>query len=148
MFLWLKRFLGIGERKFPPGPPPLPPGAERIGREELLKAVPCLHPDVERVSDKRYGCLLEWDLSEEQLKAPKHSWFPKYFYKNKKRRHRLVLDDMGRRTVELIDGRNSIAQIAERLCSQTGHPAEVMQTAVLTFVTQLARRNAVSLARQ
>jgi len=141
---WLKRFLGIGEK-----PPSIPQGAVRLRRSELVSAVPELHPDVERITDPRYGCLLEWKLSEEQMERPAHSWFPRLVFRAvRNRRHRLVLDDMGRRTVELIDGRRSIAKIAATLCEKTQYPdVTKMEDAVLAFVTHLVRRNAASLGK-
>ena len=144
MFNWLKRFLGIGE---PPVRPAIPDGYQAIDKKTVLASVPELHPNVERIAEKRYGCTLQWDLSEEQSKRPKRSWFPKFFFNpNRKRRHKLVLDDMGRRTVELIDGRRSVADIAAEMAKQVGCDKKAMQEAILTFVAQLARRNVVTLA--
>ena len=144
MFTWLKHFLGIGE---PPARPAIPDGYQAIDKKTVLASVPALHPNVERIVEKRYGCTLQWDLSEEQSKRPKRSWFPKFFFNpNRKRRHKLVLDDMGRRTVELIDGKRTVADIAAEMAKQVGCDKKAMQEAILTFVAQLARRNVVTLA--
>ncbi len=144
MFNWLKHFLGIGE---PPVRPAIPDGYQAIDKKTVLASVPALHPNVERIAEKRYGCTLQWDLSEEQSKRPKRSWFPKFFFNpNRKRRHKLVLDDMGRRTVELIDGRRTVADIADEMAKQVGCEKKAMKEAILTFVAQLARRNVVTLA--
>ncbi len=144
MFTWLKRFLGIGE---PIVRPAIPDGYQAIDKKTVLASVPALHPNVERIAEKRYGCTLQWDLSEEQSKRPRRSWFPKFFFNpNRKRRHKLVLDDMGRRTVELIDGRRTVADIADEMAKQVGCENKAMQEAILTFVAQLARRNVVTLA--
>ncbi len=144
MFNWLKRFLGIGE---PTVRPAIPDGYQAIDKKTVLASVPALHPNVERIAEKRYGCTLQWDLSEEQSKRPRRSWFPKFFFNpNRKRRHKLVLDDMGRRTVELIDGRRTVADIADEMAKQVGCEKKAMQEAILTFVAQLARRNVVTLA--
>ena len=144
MFNWLKRFLGIGE---PPVRPAIPDGYQAIDKKTLLASVPALHPNVERIAEKRYGCTLQWDLSEEQSKRPKRSWFPKFFFNpNRKRRHKLVLDDMGRRTVELIDGKRTVADIATDMAKQIGCDKKAMEEALLTFIAQLARRNVISLA--
>ena len=145
MFTWLKRFLGIGEAA--PKMPAIPDGYQAIDRKTLLASVPALHPQVERIVEKRYGCTLQWDLSEEQLKRPKKSWFPKFFFNpSRKRRHKLVLDDMGRRTIELLDGHSTVAEIAATLAEQTRCDRKAMEDAVLAFFAQLARRNAVTLA--
>ena len=144
MFNWLKRFLGIGE---PPVRPAIPDGYQAIDKKTILASVPALHPNVERVVEKRYGYTLQWDLSEEQSKRPRRSWFPKFFFNpNRKRRHKLVLDDMGRRTVELIDGKRTVGDIAPEMAKQVGCDKKAMQEAILTFVAQLARRNVVTLA--
>ncbi len=144
MFNWLKRFLGIGE---PPVRPAIPDGYQAIDKKTLLASVPALHPNVERIAEKRYGCTLQWDLSEEQSKRPKRSWFPKFFFNpNRKRRHKLVLDDMGRRTVELIDGKRTVADIATDMAKQIGCDKKAMEEAILTFIAQLTRRNVISLA--
>ena len=144
MFTWLKRFLGVGEA---PAAPAIPDGYQAIDRDTVLASVPALHPDVERVVEKRYGCTLQWDLSEEQSRRPKRSWFPGFFFNPKRRRrHTLVLDDMGRRAVELIDGGRTVADIADEMAKQAGCERKAMQEAVLTFVAQLAKRNVVTLA--
>lgn len=145
MIKFLKKFLGIGE---PPVAKPLdvPPDAMRIPRKTLLRAVPALHPAVERISDKRYGCLLQWKLSESQRVRPKRSWFPSFVFKRADRVHKLVLDDMGRRLVELIDGHRSVESIAAELCKQSGHKQRDMEDAVIAFLAQLVRRNAASIA--
>ena len=144
MFTWLKRFLGIGE---PPVRPAIPDGYQAIDKKTVLASVPALHPGVERIVEKRYGCTLQWDLSEEQSRRPKRSWFPKFFFNPaRKRRHKLVLDDMGRRTIELIDGNRAVADIASEMASQVGCDQKAMEEAVLAFVAQLARRNVVTLA--
>ena len=144
MFTWLKNFLGIGE---PPVRPAIPEGYQAIDKKTVLASVPALHPNVERIVEKRYGCTLQWDLSKEQSKRPRRSWFPKFFFNpNRKRRHKLVLDDMGRRTVELIDGKRTVAEIAGEMAKQVGCDKKAMEEAVLSFVAQLGRRNVVTLA--
>ena len=144
MFTWLKRFLGIGEA---PVRPAIPDGYQAIDKKTVLASVPALHPAVERIVEKRYGCTLQWDLTEEQSKRPRRSWFPNFFFNpSRKRRHKLVLDDMGRRTVELVDGRRTVSEIAAELARHVGCERKAMEEAVLTFVAQLARRNAVTLA--
>ena len=147
MFGFLKRFFGVDDdkRRKKLYDEQLPPESMRISRAKLIHCVPEIHPQVERISDKRYGCLLEWDLSEQQLTPPKKSFFPKYFFKIN-RRHRLVLDDFGRRTVELTDGKRTISEIAEILRKNTSYTQEQMEDALLAFYGQLVRRNAASLA--
>ncbi len=145
MFTWLKNFLGIGESL--PGRPAIPDGYQALDRKTVLASVPALHPEVERVVDRRYGCTLQWDLSENQLKRPRRSWFPNFFFSpSRKRRHKLVLDDMGRRTIELLDGHRTVGEIAAGLAAQVGCDRRAMEDAVLAFISQLARRNAVTLA--
>lgn len=126
----------------PASPPALPPGARTVDTATLIRAIPHLHPQVERISDRRHGCLLSWPVA--QAAARRRTLLGRLFG-TPARRRRLVLDDLGRRTVELIDGRRSLAEIAERLAQQTGHRRADMETAVLTFAGQLVRRNAAAL---
>ena len=148
MFGFLRRFLGIdtdAARRRKLYDEQLPPESMRISRASLVRHIPAIHPEVRRVSDKRYGCLLEWELSESQRTAPKRSFFPRAFFRGR-HTHRLVLDDFGRRTVELADGERDIFEIAEALRQGTPYPQEQMEDAVLAFFGQLVRRNAASLA--
>ncbi len=182
----------------------LPPESMRIPRVKVISSVPELHPNVRRVVDKRYGCLLEWELTEEQRKMPLptkgsgvsttlgkrsfaifallgtivsfiafcvHMTFSVFiifliflmlllsvlnillnfglglsmkFFKRSKY-HKIVLDDFGRRTVELINGQNKVKEIAEKLRTGTSYTQDQMEDAVLAFIGQLVRRNVVSL---
>ncbi len=145
---FLKKFLGVddeGTRRRKLYEEQLPPESMRISRAKLLGYVPEIHPEVERISDKRYGCLLEWELSEAQRTPPKRSFFPKFFFR-RQRRHRLVLDDFGRRTVELTDGVRTVSEIAEKLREGNSYTQRQMEDAVLAFLGQLVRRNAATLA--
>jgi hypothetical protein len=128
----------------PAGPPVLPPGVRPADAATLLRGVPWLHPQVERIGDRRYGCLLAWPVALPESKRRK-SGIGRLF-SGPQRKHRLVLDDLGRRTVELIDGRRSLAEIAAALSRDSGHDRHAMEQAVLTFVGQLVRRNAAVLA--
>jgi hypothetical protein len=124
-------------------PPALPPGARTVDAATLIRAVPHLHPQVERISDRRHGCLLSWPIARPARRRPP-SLLGRLFSAPARKR-RLVLDDLGRRTVELIDGRRSLAVIAARLSQETGHTPADMEAAVLAFVSQLVRRNAAAL---
>lgn len=145
MFRWLGRFLGIGGEK---PARMVPEGYRAVDRATILSSVPALHPCVELVAEKRYGCTLQWELTPEQMNPPRHARrLPKFFVNpSRPRRHTLILDDMGRRTVELIDGSRTIADISATLAGSVGCDAKAMQDAVISFVSQLARRNAVTLA--
>ena len=126
----------------PASPPALPPGARTVDTATLIRAIPHLHPQVERISDRRHGCLLSWPVA--QAAARRRTLLGRLFG-TPARRRRLVLDDLGRRTVELIDGRRSLAVIAAQLSQETGHTPADMEVAVLAFVSQLVRRNAAAL---
>lgn len=148
MFEFIKRFFGIesdAARRRKLYEEQLMPQSMRISRAKLLLYVPELHPEVEKITDPRHGCLLEWRLTESQRVAPKRSFFPKYFFREK-RRHRLVLDDFGRRMVDLTDGKRSIRQISEALLEGTQYAPMQMEDAILSFVGQLVRRNVMTLA--
>jgi hypothetical protein len=135
--------MGLFRRKKPPpdsGPSTLPPGARRVDAATLILAIPHLHPQVERIADRRLGCLLSWPI-----RNPRRPSLLDRIFGTPVRRRRLVLDDLGRRTVELIDGQRSLAVIAALLAQETGHKSADMEAAVLAFVTQLVRRNAAAL---
>lgn len=145
MFRWLGNFLGIGGEKPQRA---VPDGYRAVDRATVLASVPALHPSVERVAEKRYGCTLQWDLTPEQMAPPRSARrIPRIFLNpSRPRRHKLILDDMGRRTVELIDGSHTVADIAATLARQVGCDTKAMEDAVIAFISQLARRNAVTLA--
>lgn len=149
MIKFLKKFLGIGEsdaaRRRKLYEEQLPPQSMRLPKAKLLSYIPELHPSVRRVSDKRFGCLLEWELSEGQRTAPKKSFFPKYFFRQQ-RTHRLVLDDFGRRTIELVNGKRSLFEIASKLRENTSYTQEQLENAIIDFFGQLVSRNAITLA--
>ena len=136
------RLLSRKKRPEAAAPPPLPPGARTVDTATLIRAIPHLHPQVERLSDRRHGCLLAWPVAQAARRRP--SLLDRLFG-TPVRKRRLVLDDLGRRTVELIDGRRSLAVIAARLSQETGHTPADMEAAVLAFVSQLVRRNAAAL---
>lgn len=148
MLGFLKRFLGIGgdaARRRRLYEEQLPPRAIRIDRARLLKYVPELHPSVTRAISRRHGPMLEWELAPEQRVAPAKSFFPKFFFR-RRRVHRLVLDDFGRRVVEAIDGRAGIGEIAASVGKGTPYPPDKFEDAVIAFIGELVRRNAVTLA--
>ena len=129
----------------PSSSPALPPGVRQADAAALLRGVPRLNPHVERVSDRRYGCLLAWPVAEPEDQR-RRGWLPRWHAKTApRRRRRLVLDDLGRRTVELIDGRRTLAEIAAVLAHESGHDAAAMEQAVLAFIGQLVRRRAAAL---
>lgn len=149
----LREFLGLGPRKgTPPAapersradiPPKLPPGVRTVDQTTLLRGIPALHPQVTRVSDRRFGCMLTWPAVRPGTRQRKTRLGR--FLAGPVRRNRLVLDDLGRRTVELIDGNRPLSAIAATMARQTGHAPHDMEKAVLTFIGNLARRNIVIL---
>lgn len=147
MFGFLKRFFGDDDdtRRRKLYQEQLPPGAMRLDRAKLLKYVPALHPGVRRVVNRRYGPMLEWELSGGQSAPPKKSFFPRFFYKQG-RTHKIALDEFGRRIVEIIDGKASIAEIATKAGKDQPYTEEQFQNAVLAFLGELVRRNVVTLA--
>ena len=141
----LFEFFGFQPKKRPSAPPPaLPPGTQPVEPAVLLRGVPQLNPLVTRISDRRYGCLLSWPVTLPQAKQRKTAIGR--LFAGPQRRRRLVLDDIGRRTIELIDGQRPLTEIASVLARETGHDRQAMEQAVLTFIGQLVRRNAASLA--
>ena len=147
MFGFLKRFFGVDDntRRRKLYEEQLPPGAMRIDRAKLLKYIPKLHPGIRRVVSHRHGPMLEWELTDEQSAPPKKSFFPKFFFKSG-RTHRIVLDDLGRRIIKVVDGEKSIAEIAEIVGKGLPYPERQFQDAVLSFLGELVRRSVVTLA--
>jgi hypothetical protein len=139
----LKSMNPFRKAKKPAAAPVLPEGVRPVDTATLLPAIPHLHPEVERISDRRYGCLLAWPISQ-PASARRKTWLGRLFA-GPARKRRLVLDDLGRRTVELIDGRRNLATIAAELSHETGHEKRATEAAVLAFVGQLVRRNAAAL---
>ena len=115
----------------------VPPGARPLDAAALLAGVPHLHPSVECLRDRRRGFVLAWPL--DPGRPPRATWLGRLLA-GPPRRHRLVLDSLGRRTVELIDGRRTLDEIAAVMARETGHGRGEMNQALLAFIGQLARR--------
>lgn len=121
----------------------LPTGAKMATERELSAAVPHLHPDVKKVKDKKYGYALMW-LSEPRGLKPPRGWLGRV-WRGPRHRHLVVLDDAGRRAVDLIDGERNLAEIAEILAiGQTEIKTEI-EKALLKFLGGLAKRNVIIL---
>lgn len=148
MFGFIRRFLGIDDdrrRRRKLYEEQLPPQAIRMDRVKVLKFIPELHPSVRRTVSRFHGPMLEWELSPSQRMAPARRFFPSFFFRQR-RVHRLVLDDFGRRVVEAIDGHAGIGEIAEMVGKGAPYPPDKFEDAVIAFIGELVRRNAVTLA--
>lgn len=97
-----------------------------------------LHPCVEAVFHPQHGCMLTW-LDPE----PRRSSLLGRIFQTGRRRHQLTLDELGRQTIELIDGQRSVEAIARKLASANSGDLDTMRDAVLVFLSALMRRNIV-----
>lgn len=111
--------------------------SEAISLEDKLNGIPQLHPEVKTIFDKSHGYALMWELQEK-----KSSWFKRIFLQEKTH-HRIALDSLGKRTVELIDGKRSVSTIAELLQKDLENNPEQTMQATLAFITELMKRNAL-----
>jgi hypothetical protein len=115
--------------------PPSTPPVDRAGK---LAGIPVLHPKVETRLEKKYGFVLSWMDEPDQKKG-----FLRRLLSGPGRRHRLVLDPMGRRTVELIDGKRTVAEIASALSSEFGGQQREVEDALFAFLGQLMAKNVI-----
>lgn len=110
---------------------------QSVSKTRQLQGIVHLHPDVNTRFDRRRGFALTWTGNP----TPSPHFLSKLF--PNRRQHSLVLDELGRRTIELIDSKRTVDQIATELASKLQlDPAEV-QEALLLFLTQLMKRNIV-----
>ncbi len=106
---------------------------------QLLNGVPYLNPAVETLHDPQRGCALSWKSES----GNRRGW--RALLMGPVRRRRLELDDLGRRTVELCDGRRRVGEIAAQLAAEHQVELGVMQRATLAFLAELVRRNAAQI---
>lgn len=111
---------------------------------DKLRGIVHLHPNVERMADPQYGYVLSW-IGEP---PPAQKWWRRIFNGSSPRRRRLVLDEMGRRTVELIDGRRSVREIADTLADDFSMDRGRAREAVILFLSQLMRKNVAQVLAQ
>ncbi len=113
---------------------------------ELLNGIPHLHPMVAMEFDPRRGPTLVWDAP--RPRGLLGMWFAARLDRLFGRpRRRIALDGRGARTVELIDGKRSAVEIACVLAREQGVGVEQAGASVLAFLTELARRNVVTVLR-
>lgn len=103
---------------------------------ERFRGVPHLHPEVRTVHEPRHGYVLMWTVPLPE----KAGWWRRLLEPNG-RRHRLVLDDLGRKTIELMDGKRSLSDISDKLSADLNVGPEDVRPALLAFVTDLMKRN-------
>jgi hypothetical protein len=112
-------------------------GPSPVDRAAKLAGIVHLNPAAELFHEKKYGYSISWVPSA----ATGLSWWQRLRFIRARRR--LALDELGRRTVELIDGRRSIEQIARALSSERSIDLDDARTGLLAFLTGLMRRNVV-----
>ncbi len=128
-------------------PATIPAGTRQLDPQELLDGIPHLHPAVKCHRDRRHGFLLAWRMVDPR-RQERTTRLGRLLRGQARRYHRLVLDPLGRRTVELIDAHHTLREIAATLARESGHRLSDMEQAVIAFITQLAHRNVVALYRR
>lgn len=121
-------------------------GAEQpriLSAEDCLYGVPLLHPVVECRFDPFVGYTLCWRLQGN----PNANWFIKLISRAG-RRCRIQLDDFGRRSVELMDGKRTVREIAVMLAQENETEPVKTEAALLVFVTLLMRKNIVQVVKR
>jgi len=98
-----------------------------------------LNPAVETLSDPQLGYVLSWKAGAGRTRGWR-AWLA-----GPALRRRLQLDELGRRTVELIDGRRRVGEIAVVLAAERQIAPADMQRAVLSFLARLVRRRIVQI---
>lgn len=125
------------------------PAAAEIPEENILPVRECLqgivhlHPKVETLFCPQKGCLLSW---VNQADPAKQSWW-RALLSGSGRRHQLTLDPLGRKTIELIDGRRNVDLIATLLAEEFGLDPDKAKAALIVFLTRLMQKNIVQVVR-
>ena len=114
-------------------------GAVRL--EDCLDAVIHRHPAVDMVHDPRIGFLLTWKQMRRTGLRRILGWIS-----GAGRMRRVKLDDVGRRTMELVDGKTTVRAIADTLSREFGFKKTEARGALLAFLTMLMKRNIIVLS--
>jgi len=122
--------------------PAAPPAGPVVERRSQLAGVPHLNPRVETLYEKKKGFSLSW-VNE----LPRQKNWLKALLIPPPRRHRLMLDNIGKRTIELIDGEHTIAQIAAQLADEFNLPPSETADALVTFIGQLMAKRVVTVVQ-
>ena len=115
-----------------------------VGTKDMLAGIIHLHPDVRTVHDEKNGYYLTWTNPVEEKKGLLAKLWPTH-----NAPHRLLLDDIGRRTIELIDGKHTVKNIAVTLELEFKLEDEAAsQAALIAFLTQLMQRNIITVGKK
>ncbi len=95
---------------------------------------------VETLADPKHGFVLSWVAA-----SPARKGFLGRLFPAPARRRRLVLDQVGRRTIELIDGGRSIGEIAAALAVEFAMERATTEEATILFFGRLLAKNIVAI---
>ncbi|MHC4885318.1 MAG: PqqD family protein [Planctomycetota bacterium] len=109
----------------------------------MLGGIPHLHPNVTTGFTPRHGYTLSW-VSEG---AGKHLTWWRRLLAGPGRRYHINLDEIGRRTIELIDGERSVREIAAVLAGDFELDQDKATAALIVFLTQLMQKNAIQIVQ-
>jgi hypothetical protein len=112
-----------------------------IPTSEILNAVVIMHPSVKRIKHPKHGFCLRW--SNQEKRTHKERWWNFFMPSLRKRSHILILDEVGRRTVELFDGEKDLNKIAYILAGEFHFDEEEAKAAIIAFTMMLRKKNII-----
>lgn len=114
---------------------------KNVETAQMLDGIVFMHPSVERIKHPIHGFALRW-VDQMQMQKKK-KWWNNWIPHLKKREHILKLDELGLRTVELIDGKNDLKTIAQTIAHEFSMDEEQTTAALITFIIMLQRKNII-----
>jgi len=112
---------------------------QAIPTSEILNGIVHMHPSVKRIKHPHHGFSLKWNNPENRQK--------KVFRPLSKNRDRILqLDEVGRRTIELIDGKKNVRTIANTIGDEFKFDNDKATAAMITFLTMLQKKNIIQIS--
>jgi hypothetical protein len=106
---------------------------------EILNGIVHMHPSVKRIKHPHHGFSLKWNNPENKQK--------KLFRSFSRNRDRILqLDEVGRRTIELIDDKNDVRTIANTVGEEFKFDNDKATAAMITFLTMLQKKNIIQIS--
>ena len=107
----------------------------------ILNAIVIMHSSVKRIKHPQHGFCLRW--ANQEKKSNKKRWWNYFVPSLRNRNHILLLDEVGRRTVELIDGKKDLNTIADTIALEFHFDKEAAAAALIAFVIMLQKKNII-----
>ncbi len=117
-----------------------------IPTSEILNAVVIMHPSVKRIKHPKHGFCLRW--ANQEKKCQKERWWNFFLPSLRKRNHILILDEVGRRTIELFDGKKDLNKIADILAGEFHFDEEEAKAALIAFTMMLRNKNIIQIGQR